>query len=630
MYLNWRQRLEQSPHYYDLTTWSVPCVPASRAARKAFWRNKTIVYDVLEGQPLSHVARRFQLSKGRITQLMNRCLAGEHSQTPPLGLGWLRYARCKQAQRRAPLPEQAKQSGSNCAFTALLDTHPTLKADMDRMIEARLKDKPYAQVLSPRAMFGEFTRSLAASHWPKTRYPYTSPSIASESVRRYLKCREIELRLEQEVSQTKVIEKVKATSRHARVLQRIQIDAHTIDLHNSVHPMLDEQFIPLRLSRATVLVAIEVETRCILGFCLVPTAHPNQDAMLTLIHRCLTPFTPNTPSLSCLQYAPGSTFPSGLYQEIPLTFSIVQLDNALAHYAHSVTDILCKQMCATVHYGFPGTPTVRALVEGAFNTVTRATSKRFAATTGAHTQDIQRETRKNQKRPPLLTFQLFEEALSVTLANENVTPSARLGGSSPLELYVHLARQQMLPYVDPSTYHQWDPFRQTMRLPIHWYRHQHRAPHVNYMYARYHGAALTTALSAGQRDVQVVLNRRDARFFKAVSDRGEALGKLVIENPWRRFAHSIATRQYIHKQTKALRIAREDPLSGLMHHLLTHRETPKIASHLLRVYQEFSEDFQKPVALDQSGAVEGTSSNQPTFSWSAQKALHRSKLTDEP
>lgn len=622
MYLTWRQRLQQCPEYMDFACWPALPIPDNLAERKALWRNQKIILAVLQGDLLIHVAQQFRLSKGRITQLLNRCLAGDSEEPPALSQGLIPHKRCETPQRKAPLPDARHKGGATCAFTALLGEHPTLKADLDRFILARLKDQPYAQVISPYAFFGEFKRSLAAANWPQTRYPYTTVSLACESVRTYLKRRTAELELDRLPKKTTMLRP--STTTQQGLLARVQLDEHSVDLHTSMHLLLDDRWIPLRLARASVLVATEVETRAILGYYLTPTTHPNQEALLTLLDRCLRPFTPKPLSLPCLQYVPGSQIAGGQFAGVPISFATVQLDNALIHSALSVRKFLCDTMGATLHYGFPGMPQVRQLVESTFAMVTRTTSKRFASTTGAHPTDPMRESLKNQKKPPLLTFQMFDEALSVTFANYNATPSATLGGSSPLELLSYLADTQMTPYVDPLTRQQWTPLLQTFRLRILWYRHQHRAPHINFNYARYQGDALAAALRRHQTHITVRLNRRDARYLEAISDAGESLGRLTIENPWRRFAHSVFTRQHIHRTTKALRLPREDPLSGLMHQLLAHRELPKVASHLLRVYQEFTEDFQEPLILARlhSDREQTEDHGVVSWSWSTQRATH--------
>lgn len=53
--------------------------------------------------------------------------------------------------------------------------------------------------------------------------------------------------------------------------------------------MLNDDLIPLRLGRGTVLVAADVDMDCTIGYLLVATRAPNQQDLLTLLERSSSP-----------------------------------------------------------------------------------------------------------------------------------------------------------------------------------------------------------------------------------------------------------------------------------------------------------------------------------------------------
>lgn len=590
MRLTWRARLEQQPQLRQFDNWptiTLDCVPQKK--RKQFTRNVQVVDAVLSAQPIIAVAKAHGLSPGRISQLLDRALGGECSEPPSLTRGLIPNRPIQQKRRRTSLNKTKGRSpgACSCAFRALLEAVPGLRDGLDAMITAKLKDTAYAQRLTPQAFHGEFKRLLAEAHWPQNRYPYTTDSLAYQSVRRHLHQRTAEL---QQVRQARVkpARDLGIDVSRSRALRAIQIDEHTLDLRKRVHLRLNGEMIPLQLARASVLIALDVDTECVLGYHLAPTRYPNQQDMLTLLTRCLEPWQPRPLHTPGLSYLPGACFPSGLPLGFPISFGTVQLDNALLHRANSVIEVLCHGYGATLSYGPPGIPKVRAHIEAVFDYIERNCGHRHAATTGSYPTDPEKESRKNAKRPPAITFQSLDEALSVILTEYNVTPNAALGGATPLALFEHHCRHHYVRYVPPDAAQQWRPFCESKVVPLHWYRHEKRVPHINFMYARYDGPGLVHAVT-GDEQVRVVFDRRDIRTLHAYSLQGDDLGELQVSRSWRRFPHSLATRQWIHKHTREYQFSTRDPLSDYFRLLLEGKGKPKAALSLLRVYTEYTQ-----------------------------------------
>lgn len=588
MYLTWCERLAQQPQLRDITHWPViPLDALPRARRKAFVRNQAIVAQILSGARQQAVARRHNVSQGRVSQLLSRCLAGEDTTAPSLTAGLLPYHGITERHRVGPVNAQTTTHGHTCAFKSLLEVVPGLRDGLDAMILAKLKDAAYAQRLTPRTFHGEFKRILAERQWPRDRYPYTTISVGYSSVHRYLRTRIAELMAEREQRRQERIRPPVSSPQPYRALRAVQIDEHILDLNGRVNLQLDDQLIPLRLARASVLVAVDVDTECILGYYLTPTRSPNQQDMLTLIERCLRPWQPGTLRSPGLQYTPGACFPSGLAGAFPISFGTVQLDNALIHQAHSVAEQCCQHLGATLSLGWPAMPQVRHQVESVFRYINDHCSHRVASTTGSHPTDPIGESRKNRKAPPLITFETLDEALSVILTNSNVTPSPSRGNVSPLALFQEHCANHFVRYLPPAFTQQWHPLAGSAEVRVHWYLHEHRTPHVNFYHARYQGPGLLRIAAKG-KSIRVMFDRRDVRTLQAYTLAGEPLGELTVSRPWQRYPHSIATRQWIHRNAREYRFGLHDPLGDYFRYLLEQRGKPKMALSLLRVYTEFT------------------------------------------
>jgi hypothetical protein len=324
-----------------------------------------------------------------------------------------------------------------------------------------------------------------------------------------------------------------------------------------------------------------------------------------------------------LAYTPGGCFPSGLDGAFALSFGTVQLDNALMHLAQSVVDLVCEKMGATLSLGPPATPTVRHKVEAVFDYINDHCSHRFASTTGSYPTDPRKESRKNEKTPPVITFQTIDEALSIILTEHNVTAVEVQGGASPLALHRHQCENHFVRYAPTWLMNQWQPLIGSAVLPVHWLKHEDRFPHVNFCYGRYQGPGLLRVADK-ERQIRVVFDRRDIRTLRAFTMDGEDLGELQAPASWRRYPHSIATRQYIHRHAKAIRFSLRDPLGDFFRHLLDHKGKPDAALSLLRVYREFTAGLAGPLVL--SGPA---SDDRPTRStdservWLPSMANHR-------
>lgn len=627
MRITWRERLVQQPALWAFEQWpAIPLDSLARNRRKAFLRNQQIVAQVLGAEALERVARRHHLSRGRISQLLDRCLGGEAEELPALTQGLIPYRTVVVKQRNQPLPRLRKGRGNACAFRALFQEVPGIGEALDAMIQARLKDAPYAQRLIPAAFYAEFQRLLAERHWPRNCYPYTTASGAYESVRRYLHQRTAELRQARLQGRPRPARNLGSPGRRYRALRAIQIDEHTVDLHNSVYLQLNDELIPLRVGRTSALVAVDVDTSCVLGYYLPPTRHPSQQDLLALLDDCLQPWQPMELTTPGLCYTPGARFPGGLDEAFPISFGTVQLDNALMHRAHSVIDLLCRQAGATLSYGPPAMPKIRRLVESVFDYINTKCSHRVDSTTGSHPADPARESRTNRKGVPVMTFHTLNEALSVILTHHNVTPSPELGNAAPLALFEHHCAAHFVRFIPPVLAKQWQPFIGTTERALHWYSHENRMPHVTLHHVRYQGPGLAR-IAGKERRIRVQFDRRDIRSLRAYSLAGEDLGLLQCSQSWQRFPHTLATRQWIYKNATRYRLNMRDPLASCFHHFLENKGTPQGALAVLRVYQEFTGGQVSRLVLGETDvpteATSPLSKKVGHYAWSPDTANHR-------
>ena len=618
MKIPWREQLILNPDLKDMRTWPTVLEPLRPAARIGFDRNRRAVKQVLQGATLRDAAKETGLSIGRISQLLDRCLSSESDSSPALLGGLIPGKHLVTKRRSAPLPTEDKPSGGTGAFTRLLEEVPGLKAGLDKTIEHAFRETLAGQRLTPAGLHGEFKRVLEEACWPKDVYPYTTEKCAYESVRKYLHRRRLELANQKLITRQRA-SVIVGSEFGRRALDEVQIDEHKIDFQGGLILDLNNKFIPLRTARATLVVMIDKATDCILSYVLNPVHTASQDDLLELFERLLTPWKPWTLRHEGLSYQVEACLPNSQDNPSFLVAKQYAFDNAMSHYALTVKDLLLKKLCATTNYSHPASPLTRHLVEFTFQRLNKKLVHRLPSTTGSYPNDPAHEARKNRNKPPVITYQAFEEALEVAITAHNVTPLARLGGSTPLEL-LRFHQESFLSCrpLDPlDGIQHWEPLTTMHSVPVHRATDRSRYAYVNFCYTRYSGPCLSE-LPNNDKSILIAVNRRDIRKVRAITNDGVLLGELNAPLEWRGYRHSIRTRITIMKLVKKHALHGRDIMAGYLRQLIDNKHHPYCAQQIIRVCSEYDPE-RRGINLYQDEARSKSSG----FKWSVSLADRR-------
>ncbi len=154
MRLTWREQLSRNPHYRDFGNWpSIPTTYLKKSQRKLFLRNRLLIGEVLAGKPLKEAAKNAQLSIGRVSQILDRALGSTDDHPPALTAGLIPGRVLKKKKRKTRAPSLGAATGATCAFQQLLTDVPGLQAGLDAMLKAAIRDRRYAQVVTPHGHF---------------------------------------------------------------------------------------------------------------------------------------------------------------------------------------------------------------------------------------------------------------------------------------------------------------------------------------------------------------------------------------------------------------------------------------------------------------------------------------------
>ena len=588
MYLSWRQRLELQPDWQDITHWPhVDPLALPSASQKKFHRNREIVSRTLKGEPLSQVARYFNIRANTLTRLLNRCLGGPLDETPALSRGLIPNLRLQNSQRKKALGKLDAPTGSAHAFKHLLAIVPGLQTYLEKLIKTSIKQSRRGQNLQAKAFHAAFIRYLKGINWPQDTYPFSVPSQGYETLRTYLKQRIIALSLPKKSS--RIILPAMMTR---RFYQDIQIDEYTVDCHGAVTLELNSDLLPIRLARIHLLTARDSATGCILGYVFSLSPAPTAEDMLALLGQLVSPWQPMELTTPSLQYPPGGCLPTALGEDYPrLMIGMIRLDNALAHLALSVRHYVCNVLGAALNLGLIKYPQGRHVIEHAFAKL-NVDIHRLPSTTGSHPHAEIREPARHQKKAPVISLRTLEEIISVLFVEHNIRTQGNLGGASPLATVQHQMTQHMLPLRPPFVEDTKNPLVANDTAIIR--QNKNHQPHIHFAGTRYKGPGIGEAERINQR-VTIRYNRNDLRQLHVTTRDGENLGTVLAPKTWQRFKHSLTTRKYINRLLRENLITREDPLGGYFDYMLSHRSLPSKALEMVRVSREFSQtDIIKP------------------------------------
>lgn len=584
MDLTWKERLKVQPELMSFESWphiEINLLPLSK--RKQFLRNKRIIATVIAGNSLKIVADEFGVSSSFVSQMLTRCLGGDDLSPASLTKALIPGTRINQGARKEPLSDISKPRGSRGSLAYILETVPNLKDQLDAIIVAGIKRARNGQNLTAKFFHKEFLRLLRDANWPQTSYPFDQQCLGYESCRLYLNKRIADINM----PKPRKIREVLTRKTIRKPYQEIQIDAQIQDVNTHINLEFNGHNIPLRISRVTLFLATDVATGCRLAYQLCLTKDPTQMDLLALLEKIHTPWEPlklNTPGLT---YEPEACLPSALGElNQNVSIGMIRLDNALCHMSHMVKDYVCNVMGATLNFGLPAQPKGRNDVEYAFNLLNQFTH-RFASTTGSSSHDKLKETKKNLKKPPVISLDAFNEILSVLITHHNVIPQERFGGLRPLDIMKIGMEQLFVPLSFSLINKRANPFLKQKKANVKWLEHENRRPHVNFEGLRYTGHGLNNS-NIIRREIIIEYDTRDIRYLKAYSSQGDELGLLYAPKSWQSFPHSIATRKRVRKETRRYRILGADPLAGYFSFLMDNKELPKYATELLRVYKEYT------------------------------------------
>jgi transposase InsO family protein len=391
------------------------------------------------------------------------------------------------------------------------------------------------------------------------------------------------------------------------VFTRVEGDAHKTDIRCVINvPNHSGGYEPILVHRIWVVVLVEVESRCVLGYTISVRREVSADDVLRAIRSALSKWQPKKLSFTDQGYCAGAGLPSHLGNEfVGLCWDEFSVDGALANVCKRVKNNLTSVVKAKLLE--PGDPhsfsSRRSLDDRPYiETFFRNLRKLHKLSPSTGSKPDERKGRDPEKEAELSNFQLeyLEELLDVIVANFNATPHSSLGYRSPLKQMEFLCKRPgtVLRYADEGEVRRLVCPRKLCM--VHAIGQGKTGAYVNFSNARYSAEWLRGRLELVGQYVWIFLeNDFDARFATASSQSGVMLGTLKALPPWHTSPHTLYMRSAIRSldARKIIHISSyTDPIEQLIE-FAENGEDRKLATHpayleARQVFQAFAAQFE--------------------------------------
>lgn len=548
----------------DPASWpSVDVSALSDERRDIYERREQAVCAYLRGDSRIDIERRHGVNRASLNRLVGRCLS-PHQDGRIQGLRALiphirakTYRRVKRAAR-APTP-----GGLSGALGQLFERLPQLVGIIEREMSG-----PALGLSRNNRIFGladVHSKLIAACRdagLTARDYPLNHDEMGYRSLARWIR-----KRLEQRIPirLARVDDAWNSTTRPYSV---VELDGHKLDLRVRVR-YIDSTGVSVDIEseRLFVITLIDVCTRVVLGWQLVPAPEYDHHDVLSALQDALRPRLKRQEfSIPGLTYRSGAGFVGDVLPELNFAcWEVLKVDNAASHLTEDTFEPICRFINCRLEAGPIGEPTSRPFIERFFGTLTERMSRKVTGTTGRSPQDPLGKHGRTVPVPLLITLPELEELLDVSIANYHAAAHAGLNGRSPLEalqlaVLHHPTPVRILPALLRGRLHQ----LQSVHLSTVRGNAGHGVPpYVSLYGARYSNEVLQRTAGLIRQKIRVYIQPNDMREAWAYLANGAELGRLFVLDGWRYSRHTLRLRKRILRERRLGRlkfVGEQDPV----------------------------------------------------------------------
>lgn len=539
-----------SASWRDTSCWPKPADKEIKEEfREIYESRKRAIEQYMLGDSLKNIKDAEGIAAGELYEMLLACaelvnenqIAGFRALIP--------YRRRKRYERSSPANADALAAGrgSGGLFTQLLSKHGELATFLVDQAKPYAKGDPERRIPIGKE-HGRFLNKLAKILGEKKSYPFTLQNRGREGFRQALHTEIQRLRGLGRGSLRTSIERAFRPDTDAP-FRRVQIDAHKLDGFIRVRFIGRKRRSRTRALRPWLVAAVDVDSGACLGWALSVEKEISHLDILRCLYAVMKPWKRRTEfEVENLMsaYEPGAGMPSMFSTCAARYPDTISLDNALAHHADRIRDVVLKRLNATLVLGLPGEPRTRAEIEQLFNTLTHRNIQHLVGGVRPGMSDRERASAMKAAEEGGMTIEQMEEYLDVVICNYNIHPTSAHYGKSPLQV-LREEPEHTLMRADNSASANWRHLLK-IELTVPVKAGGGHAPHINYLKADYSNNVLRAADFLVGKDVVITVDLTDLRTVEAKVLGGIDLGTLWAKGHWASFVHDERLRKRLNRE----------------------------------------------------------------------------------
>jgi len=536
----------------DPGTWpGVDLNALSQDRRSVFEQRERAIYAYLRGDQLADVERTFGVRRSSLTRLLARCLS-PHPDGRIYGLrALIPHARAKTYRRVKRAARRSTRGGLSGALGQLFERLPELPAIIEREITGtRVSMSASGRLQGLRDLQLKLIAACREAGLTANDYPLNHDEMGYRALSVWLRNR---LQLRVPVRSNSSFEDAWQAS--SRPYTTVELDGHKLDVRLRVRYVdASGVSVDIEAERLFVITVLDVCTRVVLGWQLVPAPEYDHHDVLSALQDALRPRLKRAKfSIPGVGYRAGAGFVGDVLPELNFAcWEVLKVDNAAAHLTEDTFEPICRFVGCRLEAGPVGTPTVRPYIERFFGTLTERMSRKVHGTTGRSPADPMGKRGREVATPLLITLPELEELLDVSIANYHATPHDGLNGRSPLEALQQAIAHHATPVrtLPPSLRGRLHQLQSVHLATVRGNVARSVAPYVSLYGARYSNEVLQRTSGLGQQRIRVYLNPNDMREAWAYLPNGAELGRLYVLDGWRYSRHTLRLRKRILRERR--------------------------------------------------------------------------------
>jgi hypothetical protein len=536
---------------------------------------------LLAGQPASAIRKVIPVTIEQFSRLLRRALMPRPGGASIYGLQAFAYCRVQTPRNRTKNfePGSSREAGYAGMFKQLLTRYPAIEAGLIDFANAKVRPNNIkGHVL--KVEFHRLCREVA--NLAETDYPFRTQAQADEPLRRWYRtvylAKHMKGRARKKAYGPDAAKALSYSDGDGQaflppeplgdwVLDEQDIDIHAKYQMSSIFGGWEE----IELPRFQIIRLRPLDVEMNLAWREVLAKKVSAHDIAALFFAAVSGPRKVPSVVPDLDYMREAGYPANAFEILRWRVPrVVWLDNALAHLADVVQNLVQRLWGGEVRLGNPGTPRERAQIESSIRKHTVRIVHQLPATTGSHPTDPKRKAAEVPVAERV-SVDALRHVLDVYFANENVTPSDANGGISAFTRVERmLAAGQVAARSLPAQYRRAHWFSEPIVRPVKVDLGEGRPAHVNFMYARYSSDILKRSFALHGKDILLRPDYDNLQFVLAFDADGKEIGLLTAEGIWGRLPSDSRIRKMFGTHRKAGRLgprADDEPLQALFVYL---------------------------------------------------------------